>query len=133
MGDFMASSTAQEDFAKAILSLHTHLCFADDLLIFTDGSINSVQGVLQVLRDFEAFSGLAISVDKSCVFPSGLTEEETESITAVSGIPVGSLPIRYLGLPLNSRKLSMTNCEPMLKNAFMRLIKCATHFSGKAP
>lgn len=93
----------------------THLCFADDLLIFTDGTLNSVQGVLQVLRDFEAFSGLAISVDKSCFFPSGLTDEETDSITTASGIPAGSLPICYLGLPLNSRKLSMANCEPMLQ------------------
>ncbi|XP_048634841.1 uncharacterized protein LOC125608411 [Brassica napus] len=93
----------------------THLCFADDLLIFTDGSITSVQGVLQVLSDFEALSGLSISIAKSSIFTSGLTEAETESIIAVSGISEGSLPVRYLGLPLNSRKLSMTQCEPMMQ------------------
>lgn len=93
----------------------THLCFADDILIFTDGSSNSVQGVLQVLDEFKAFSGLAISVEKSCFFPSGLSEEETTSIVSITGIPVGSLPIRYLGLPLNSRKLSTANCEPLLQ------------------
>lgn len=31
----------------------THLSFADDLLIFIDGSISSVQHVLQVLKEFE--------------------------------------------------------------------------------
>lgn len=93
----------------------THLCFADDLLIFTDGTLSSVQGVLQVLQEFEAFAGLSISVDKSCFFPSGLTELEMDEITQASGISVGSLPIRYLGLPLNSRKLSITNCEPLLQ------------------
>lgn len=108
----MASSMAQGVFVREIHSPHTHLCFADDLLIFTDGSITSVQGVLQVLSDFEALSGLSISIAKSSIFTSGLTEAETESIIAVSGISEGSLPVRYLGLPLNSRKLSMTQCEP---------------------
>lgn len=93
----------------------THLCFADDLLIFTDGSLSSVQGVIQVLQNFEAFSGLAISVQKSSVFTSGLSEEEAASITQATGFSLGSLPVRYLGLPLNSRKLSMANCEPMLQ------------------
>lgn len=93
----------------------THLCFADDLLIFTDGSLTSVQGVLQVLRELEALSGFSISVKKSSIFSSGLTEAETKSIIQASGIPQDPLPIRYLGLPLNSRKLSLTNCEPMLQ------------------
>lgn len=31
----------------------THLSFADDLLIFIDGSIESLQSVLQVLHEFE--------------------------------------------------------------------------------
>lgn len=93
----------------------THLCFADDILIFTDGSSQSVHGFLQVLEEFKAFSGLAISVEKSCFFPSGLSDDEKNAIVSTTGIPVGSLPIRYLGLPLNSKKLSIENCEPLLQ------------------
>lgn len=55
MGGYTASSMAQEVFIKEIHFPLTHLCFADDLLIFTDGSLSSFQGVLKVLRDFEAF------------------------------------------------------------------------------
>lgn len=51
----------------------THLCCADDLLIFIDGSLSSVQNVLQVLKEFELRSGLAVSVQKSSFFASGLT------------------------------------------------------------
>ena len=47
---------------KCSSSRLTHLCFADDLLIFIDGSIDSVQNVLQVLKEFELRSGLAVSV-----------------------------------------------------------------------
>lgn len=39
----------------------THLSFADDLLIFIDGSIESVQTVLMTLHEFEQRSGLAVS------------------------------------------------------------------------
>lgn len=56
----------------------THLCFADDLHIFSEGSLSSIQKVLQILREFEMRSGLAISVQKSCFFSSGLSQAEVE-------------------------------------------------------
>lgn len=31
----------------------THLCFADDLLIFSDGSPTSIRGILSVLDEFQ--------------------------------------------------------------------------------
>lgn len=43
--------------SKCSSSKLTHLCFADDLLIFIDGSLASVQNVLQILREFELRSG----------------------------------------------------------------------------
>lgn len=69
----------------------THLSFADDLLIFIDGSISSVQYVLQVLREFELRSGLAVSFQKTSFFASGLSEEETSVIQASTGMNQGSL------------------------------------------
>ncbi|XP_048634861.1 uncharacterized protein LOC125608425 [Brassica napus] len=63
----------------------THLCFADDLLIFMDGSLESVQAVLQVLREFELRSGLAVSMHKTSFFASGLTAMETDAIQASTG------------------------------------------------
>lgn len=93
----------------------THLCFADDLLIFMDGSIESLQAVLQVLREFELRSGLAISIQKSSFFSSGLTDDECNLIRFTTGLPQGSLPVRYLGVPLCSRKLTLQNCESLIQ------------------
>lgn len=78
-----------------------HLSFADDLLIFIDGSIESVQCVLQVLKDFEIRSGPAF---------------------------------RYLGVPLNSRKLSLSNCNVLLqqmKSKFSSWSIKTLSFSGR--
>ena len=112
----------------------THLSFADDLLIFIDGSIGSVQHVLQVLKEFEQRSGLAISMQKTSFFASGMTEPELASIQASTGMTLGSLPFRYLGVPLNSRKLTLSNCEPLfqqVKSRFSSWSVKTLSFSGR--
>lgn len=92
----------------------THLSFADDLLIFIDGSVESVQQVLQVLKEFEHRSGLTVSMEKTSFYSSDLTQAETDLIQVSTGMSLGSLPIRYLGVPMNSKKLSLTSCEPLI-------------------
>lgn len=99
----------------------THLCFADDLLIFIDGSLSSVQAVLQVLREFELLSGLAVSVHKTCFFSSGLSLTENMLISFSSGMTRGSFPMKYLGLPLCTKKLPVANCAPLIQQIKERI------------
>lgn len=109
---------------NGILSYHpkckdsglTHLCFADDLLIFSDGSASSVHVILSFLHEFKLLSSLIISADKSRFFSCGLSNCQNDTSHAFSGIPKGYLSIRYLGLPLCTKKLSILNCEPLLQS-----------------
>lgn len=94
----------------------THLSFADDLLIFSDGSLSSVQAILGVLKDFEERSGLAISVQKSCFFAAGISEVEIEAISHQTGLSIGVFPIRYLGVPLHTKKISRIQCAPLIQS-----------------
>lgn len=112
----------------------THLSFADDLLIFIDGSIKSVQRVLQVLHDFEIRSGLAVSLQKSSFFSSGLYEAEVSAIVVSTGMPNNTLPVRYLGVPMCTKKLSLLNWEPLLQQVKARLSSWSAKslsFSGR--
>ncbi|KAL0696593.1 hypothetical protein Bca4012_063773 [Brassica carinata] len=99
----------------------THLSFADDLLIFIDGSLNSVQHVLKILHDFELRSGLKVSMQNTSFYASGLSAAEVDTIQASTGMVCGALPIRYLGVPLNSKNLNLVNCEPLLHQIKKRL------------
>ena len=92
----------------------THLCFADDLLIFLDGTEKSLRGVLSVLANFERMSGLSMNVEKTSLFCSGLSERDLQHFTNVFHLKHATLPVRYLGLPLCSRKLSVKDCDPLL-------------------
>ena len=42
--------------------LLTHICFADDLMVFVEGSKESVEGVLSVFDEFAVWPGLKISI-----------------------------------------------------------------------
>ena len=43
----------------------THLCFADDLLIFAKRNLELVLGIQNVLRKFYSFSGLKLNCEKN--------------------------------------------------------------------
>ncbi|XP_013615239.1 PREDICTED: uncharacterized protein LOC106321526 [Brassica oleracea var. oleracea] len=93
----------------------THLCFADDLLIFCDGSLQSVKNVLEVLESFKQLSGLSVSISKTYFFSSGVHQPEIDQIVSHCGLAKGNLPICYLGVPLCTKKLSIANCEPLIQ------------------
>ncbi|WZY72848.1 hypothetical protein YC2023_005088 [Brassica napus] len=85
----------------------SHLMFADDVMIFFDGSSNSLHGISECLDDFASWSGLQMNAAKTEIFSAGLNQNETIAI-ARYGFSSGNLPIRYLGLPLMSRKLKIS-------------------------
>ncbi|KAG7568329.1 Reverse transcriptase domain [Arabidopsis thaliana x Arabidopsis arenosa] len=91
----------------------SHLMFADDVMVFFDGSSSSLHGIYETLDDFATWSGLRINREKTLLFHSGLSLQESSSIAAY-GFPIGSLPVRYLGLPLMSRKLRINEYSPLL-------------------
>lgn len=93
----------------------THLLFADDLLVFSDGSRRSLDGIIQVLRDFKSYNGLDMNASKSEIFLSGYQVEDKDSMSEAYGIKLGSFPTRYLGLPLNTKRLSFSALQPFLE------------------
>lgn len=101
--------------AKCQRTALTHLYIADDLLIFYDGSTSSVNAILDILKDFELRSGLAISVEKTSLFAAGIKPHELIQIKTSTGLSEGTLPVRYLGVPLCTKKLTLTNCAPLLQ------------------
>ncbi|KAL0788341.1 hypothetical protein Bca101_004587 [Brassica carinata] len=94
--------------------LITHLSFTDDMLIFFDGSESSLAAILQSLTEFHHVSGLGLSLSKSCLFVDGGNLVFAQSLAGRFGLTHGSLPIRYLGLPLMPNKLKAPDYQPLL-------------------
>ncbi|KAG7593526.1 Reverse transcriptase domain [Arabidopsis thaliana x Arabidopsis arenosa] len=93
----------------------THLCFADDLLVFTDGKKSSVEGILTIFDKFAEFSGLKISLEKSTLYMAGVRDVDKEEILHYFPFESGSLPVRYLGLPLLTKRMTLNDYTPLLE------------------
>ncbi|CAA7023299.1 unnamed protein product [Microthlaspi erraticum] len=65
---------------------------------------------------------------KSEVFFSGYTDVETEALSTIMDIKIGSFPTRYLGLPLNSQRLSLAVLEPFLEKITKKLHSFTARF-----
>lgn len=91
-----------------------NLCFADDLMIFCKGEVSSVNHIKQSLNEFEVMSGLSPSPTKSDIFFFGVNSSTKSSILNILGFREGSLPVRYLGVPLLSTKLKHSDCKSMV-------------------
>ena len=91
----------------------SHLMFADDVMIFFDGICSSLHGITECLEDFASWSGLEMNKEKNELFIAGLDPQEAAAISRF-GFTTGSLPIRYLGLPLMSRKLKISEYAPLI-------------------
>ncbi|KAJ9536672.1 hypothetical protein OSB04_un000145 [Centaurea solstitialis] len=79
----------------------THLCFADDLFVFTYGDAASVGVLKKALDLFALRSGLSPNLQKSDVFFGNVAENERVAIMNCLPFRQGSFPIRYLGVPLS--------------------------------
>jgi hypothetical protein len=78
----------------------SHLCFTDDLLIFSPGKLRSIQVIQKVLEDFEVLSDLKADPTKSSVFCAGLHTDKKREILDFLRMHESNLPVRYLGVPL---------------------------------
>lgn len=73
------------------------LLFADDLLIFCHRDIKSVGLIKQQLEKFFEASSLIANLDKSALYTAGMDDVLQSELSVLLGMPVGSLPFRYLG------------------------------------
>ncbi|KAL2239613.1 UNVERIFIED_CONTAM: hypothetical protein Sindi_0602500 [Sesamum indicum] len=97
------------------------LGFADDLLLFCRANMDSIGVLKKGLDRFAVWSGLNLNVQKSHIIISRSAQGLREDMMTFLGFQEGHLPIRYLGLPLLSCRLSITDCQPLLLKIDQRI------------
>lgn len=89
----------------------THLIFADDLLMFARADQGSVVEIFKAFQRFSRASGLEANNDKSCIYFAGINQEVVDQLAKSIHMPIGSLPFRYLSVPLAAKEISFTQCN----------------------
>ncbi|KAM6563917.1 hypothetical protein CsatB_023915 [Cannabis sativa] len=98
-----------------------HLCFADDLLIFSNGDFISIMLMLKGLKLFSTTSSLLPNEQKTAIYCSGMANGDVQRILEASNFKRSSLPFRYLGIPICSRKISKAKCQELLEKMASRI------------
>ena len=76
-----------------------------------------------ILCIFEQLSGLKINFHKSEIFCFGNAKEMQDQYAEILGYEVGSLPFKYLGIPIHHRKLLNKEWNPV-ENRFEKKLGC---------
>ena len=78
----------------------THLLFADDSIVFLQGTPENFHVLKNILVRYEAASGQKINLQKSSIFfEKGCGQQQKDVLKQVFGIEQEALSERYLGLP----------------------------------
>nr|XP_009761796.1 PREDICTED: uncharacterized protein LOC104213930 [Nicotiana sylvestris] len=91
-----------------------HLCFADDVLIFYRGDIQSVVIMMRGLASFSNASGLNTNASKSNIYSANMDKQSVKDLCELTGYKKGTLPFRYLGVPISAKKISAVDCEMLV-------------------
>lgn len=92
----------------------SHLCFADDLLLFAREDTSSTYALRSCFQTYSHASGLLANLGKSSVYFGGVTREKQDKIIQILGFSYGELPFKCLGVPLATKKISLIQWQPLL-------------------
>ncbi|KAF3645514.1 hypothetical protein FXO38_19607 [Capsicum annuum] len=111
------------------------LSFADDLLLFSRGDALSVRLLYGVFMEFSQISGLVANNEKSSIYFGGVPKKvQTEVLQSLKFVQ-GSLPFRYLGVPLSTKKVSILQYQPLIDKIMGKIVSWTSRllsYAGRA-
>ncbi|GJT11650.1 RNA-directed DNA polymerase, eukaryota, reverse transcriptase zinc-binding domain protein [Tanacetum coccineum] len=99
----------------------TNVCFADDLLMSCHADSISVSVLKESIDEFCKVAGLIPNYNKSTIISGCLNDGEQQEILEVMPFNVEKLPIRYLGVPLTSRRIKHKECKCLIDKVESRV------------
>ncbi|XP_058216995.1 uncharacterized protein LOC131327886 [Rhododendron vialii] len=108
----------------------SHVVFADDLFILSSALEKSLHIIFQTLKDFHGFFGMQPNLLKSAIYFAGVPSTTQQELSQLLGIPVGQLPVQYLGVPLISTRLTSSD-SAVLKERILAKIHNLKHIGAK--
>lgn len=91
----------------------SHLFYADDVLLFTNGSDNSLRNLMQLLQAYEKSSGQSINRNKNGFFIHNKYQRQAPIIARITGLSRQEFPFTYLGLPIFYGRSKAIYYEPL--------------------
>jgi reverse transcriptase-like protein len=98
-----------------------HLVFADDLMLFCKGDMPSIQTFCQGVHHFSTSSGLEANYSKSSIYLARVSDHFRRHAASTLDFSFESLPVKYLGMPLTSKRYNVADCEYLVDKMTSRI------------
>ncbi|XP_074361033.1 uncharacterized protein LOC141701249 [Apium graveolens] len=112
--------------------LMSHILFADDIFLFCKGIFSSINVLLDGVDEFSEASGLVVNLSKCNIFFSNVPLFTVSAALQRSGFIWGDLPIKFLGIPLVSKRLTAADCVPLINNLCAQILHWTSKFLSQA-
>ncbi|XP_074305017.1 uncharacterized protein LOC141639945 [Silene latifolia] len=107
-----------------------HLLFADDLLLFSKGTATSIMWMMRAFATFSSAYEMCLKKENTEIYFNGVPDLIMADILQVSGFRKGTLPFKYLGIPISSKKLTKNEGRKLTDKITTRIRSWgATHLS----
>jgi hypothetical protein len=103
------------------------LQYADDTILFMEHDLEKAQNLKLILVAFEQLLGLKINFHKSELFCFGEAQDAATLYAELFGYGQGQFPIRYLGIPIHYRRLTIVEWKIVEE----RVLKHLSSWKGK--
>lgn len=92
----------------------SNLQFVYDTLLIREASLRNLWTMKAILGWFEFASGLKVNFYKSSIIGANVMEDVLQLAIGFLHCRTGSLPFKYLGLPVGANPKSLSTWQPLL-------------------
>ncbi|GAA0156695.1 hypothetical protein LIER_14125 [Lithospermum erythrorhizon] len=98
------------------------LAFANDVLVFTNGSKDSISKLMPFLDHYQLVSGQVVNKEKnSCILSEKTTPARASIVLKATEFRRGALPFTYLGIPIYKGKRQVFLFDALIEKIRERL------------
>ncbi|XP_058726699.1 uncharacterized protein LOC131598080 [Vicia villosa] len=97
------------------------LQFADDTILFGDGSWHNLWTLKAMLRGFEMVSGLSLNLKKSKLYGVGIDDYRMGAAASFLGCKIERIPFKFLGLTVGGNHRRLDFWKPVVNSMRQKL------------
>jgi hypothetical protein len=97
--------------------------YADDAVIFLKPTVKDVSNLKLLLENFGLVTGLQTNLQKTSVSAISCSNVDLDELLTRLPVTRAQFPIKYLGLPLSTRRLRRVDFQPQIDKATAKLSK----------